>query len=636
MFSRRLIALARSSGLALALTILLGWLGGLFTIFQAWTLASIINAVFLDGLTRAVLAAPLGLLLALVVLKALSIWGAEVSANIVAQRVKTDLRERLLKHLAALGPAFTQGERTGELATAAVEGVEALDAYFSQYLPQLVLAASIPLTILILIFPIDLLTGIVFLVTAPLVPFFMIMIGKAAEALTGRQYASLSRLSAHFFDVLQGLTTLKALGQAKSQANVIAEVSERYRDVTMQVLRVTFLSALALELLTTLSTAIVAVEIGLRLLYARMEFLPAFFILVVAPDFYLPLRQLGLKFHAGMNGATAAKRIFEILDIPVKQLSGYPVDQFSRMTGQLDNRVADKPGNIVFDSVSFTYPDRTSLALDHVSFQILPGQLTALVGASGAGKSTIASLLLRFIEPGNGFISVDSIRLNDISPDEWRASLAWVPQNPYLFQDTLAANLKIAKPQAAETDLIRACEQAGLMDFILTLPQGFETLIGERGARLSGGQAQRLALARAFLKDAPFLLLDEPTSSLDPGLEAELQASVQKLMAGRTALVIAHRLSTVYQADQIIVLESGKVVETGKHDDLIARSGVYARLVSPSAGYPVIQLPGFLVNANFGTIIQPDNRITGKPDNRKTEQQENGRTGKPRKPEREQ
>lgn len=569
MFSRRLLALARSSGLALTLTILLGWTGGLLTMLQAWTLASIVNDVFLNGLTRAALAMPLGVLLAVVTVKALTIWGAEVSANIVAQRVKSDLRERLLTHLTALGPSFTQGERTGELATAAVEGVEALDAYFSQYLPQLVLAASIPLSVLLLVFPIDLLTGFVFLLTAPLVPFFMIMIGKAAETLTGRQYQTLSRLSAHFFDVLQGITTLKALGQAKSQANVIAEVSERYRDVTMQVLRVTFLSALALELLTTLSTAIVAVEIGIRLLYGKMEFLPAFFILVLAPDFYLPLRQLGLRYHAGMSGVSAAKRIFEILDTPLSML---------KVKGQMSD-FRPSTFDISFQNVTFTYPDRDVPAVDNVTFELPHGQLTALVGASGAGKSTLASLLLRFIEPDSGQILVGGHPLAEIPADEWRKLVAWVPQSPYLFQDTFAANLKLAKPEAAEADLIRACQQAGLMEFIAALPQGFETPVGERGARLSGGQAQRLALARAFLKDAPFLILDEPTSSLDPGLEAELQQSVQTLMKGRTALVIAHRLSTVYQADQIIVLDAGHVVETGKHNELIAQNGIYHTLV---------------------------------------------------------
>jgi ATP-binding cassette, subfamily C, bacterial CydD len=566
---RRLLDLARSRRFALTLTILLGWLGGLAAILQAWYLSGMINSVFLNNQTLAQVTPMLVALGIVIVVRAATVGGSENAANSVALRVKEDLRLRLLKHLAALGPHFTQGEKTGELAASAIEGVEALDAYFSQYLPQVALAAFIPLSILVIVFPLDPLTGIVFLLTAPLIPIFMYLIGKMAEALTKRQWETLSHLSAYLLDVLQGLTTLKLLGQSRPQAERIAATSDRFRDVTLSVLRITFLSALALELLSTVSTAIVAVEIGLRLLYGHMAFREAMFILVLAPDFYLPMRLLGLRFHAGMSGVNAARRIFEILDTPLPR-SQTSIFRPSNL----------QTFNISFSNISYSYRTRDLPALDNVSFDLPHGQMTALVGASGAGKSTVASLLLRFIEPSAGEIRIDGTMLSSISPEGWRRELAWVPQNPYLFNDTLSANLRLAKSDASTEDILRACKRAGLDDFIVALPNGFETIVGERGARLSGGQAQRLALARAFLRNAPFLILDEPTSSLDPVLETRLHAAVRDLMTGRTVLVIAHRLATITQANQIIVLDSGRVAETGTHTSLIKQNGLYTKLVT--------------------------------------------------------
>ena len=584
---RRLLNLARDSRLALAVTILTGFLAGLLTIGQASALSQVIERVFLHGQTLPDVAVLLKLILIIVFLRAVLAWGGEVSANAVAVRVKSDLRQRLFDKILRLGPAYTRVERTGELVNAAVEGVEALDAYFSQYLPQLVIATLVPLSILFFVFPEDPLSGLILLLTAPLIPVFMYLIGKTAEALTKRQWDTLSRLSAHFFDSLQGLATLKQLGQSKVHARSIAEASNRFRDITLDVLRVTFLSALVLELVATISTALVAVEVGLRLLYGQMAFQPALFLLLLAPEFYIPLRMLGLRFHAGMSGTSAARRIYAILDIEEQR-----AENGEWRTG--DNSSIGSATSlfsiISLSALSYTYPGETEAALQDFTLEIQAGQHVALVGSSGAGKSTLVALLLRFIEPVTGRLSINGQPSTDISIKDWRSRMAWVPQDPFLFHDTIAANLRLARPEATDDELAAALRLAHLDEFVQSLPDGIETLIGEDGARLSAGQAQRLALARAFLKDAPLLILDEPTSSLDPQqeqlLEASLRALVQNRLTGvaqpRTVITIAHRLNTVFQADKIVVLEKGRAVETGTHSELLAKGGVYATMVSPA------------------------------------------------------
>jgi ATP-binding cassette subfamily C protein CydCD len=565
-FDRRLWQQARTERLRLGLTVALGAVGGVATVGQALALSRAVAGAFLDGRDLAGVAPQLWGLVAWTCLRAAAAWLAEIAASRVAAQVKTALRGRLLAQMMALGPAYTRGERTGELVNTAVEGVEALDAYFSQYLPQVALAALLPVAFLVFVFPADPLSGLVLLLTAPLIPLFMILIGSLADALTHRQWAALSRMSAHFLDVLQGLTTLKLFGRSREQIAVIQQITDRHRDATLGVLRVAFLSALVLEMVGTLSTAIIAVAIGLRLLYGGMAFQPAFFVLILAPEFYLPLRLLGTRFHAGIAGVAAATRIFEVLETSLRGAEFAP----NQSTG---TPLPELPVPLIrLEHVSYTYPGRETPALDGVSFAIWPGEKVALVGPAGAGKSTVAALLLGFIHPAAGQISRDG-------DGERACPIAWVPQAPHLFDASVADNIRLGRPAASLAEVEAAAAAASADAFIRDLPAGYDTRIGERGSRLSAGQAQRIALARAFLLDAPLVLLDEPTANLDPHTEAGVQASVEWLLAGRAALIIAHRLNTVRQADRIIVLEHGRVVEAGAHDALLAARGAYWRLL---------------------------------------------------------
>jgi ATP-binding cassette subfamily C protein CydD len=553
----------------LIFSVLLSFLGGLLAIGQAALLSRVIARVFLERAGFAQIQSALIALLAVFAGRALLASAGELAARFTAIRVKSDLRRVLAGHLMKLGPAFASQERSGELANTASEGIEALDAYFSQYLPQLALAALIPLAVLLVIFPLDRLTGIILLVTAPLIPIFMLLIGNLSESTTRKQWAVLSRLSAHFLDVLQGLTTLKQLGRSRDQASGVDQVSQQYRRATLEVLRVAFLSALALELVATLSTAIVAVEIGLRLLAGQIAFEQSLFILVLVPEFYLPLRTLGTRFHAGTTGIAAARRIAEVLSTPPPPVSDHPLP------------LPRPPYTVRFQQVSYAYPGSTETpALVDVSFELAPSRQVALVGSSGAGKSTIAQLLLGFLRPDSGQITVNGVNLAHLDLDQWREQVAWVPQTPHLFNTSLETNLRIARLDCSTAKLTRAAQLAGLDRWVSTLPHAYQTPIGELGARLSGGEAQRLAIARAFLKDAPLLVLDEPTSALDPELEAQLEAAIRSLVQTRSALTIAHRLRTVQQADCILMLEAGRIIETGTHAALIERDGAYARLLA--------------------------------------------------------
>ncbi|MGF1471236.1 MAG: thiol reductant ABC exporter subunit CydD [Rubrobacteraceae bacterium] len=549
-------------------TVALGILTAVVTVVQMVLLARIVDQVFLKDADLAGVQNLLILLLVAAAGRAMLMWVREIVSQRGAVRVKSELRERIFAHVLSLGPTYAGGERAGELTTTATEGVERLEPYFARYLPQMALSAFVPLLVAGYILPRDLSSAILLLITAPVIPVMMILVGGYAEEHMKRQWDSLSRMGAHFLDSLQGLPTLKVLGRSSAEQDHVAAVGEEFRRRTMRVLKFAFLSGLVLEFMTAVAIALIAVTLGVRLVSGSMAFEEAFVVLLLAPEFYRPLRELGVHRHAGMEGKAAAERMVEILDTPppVSPASG----NLSRIAGGLSVELSD---------VGYTYPGSEDPALRGLTLELPAGTRTALVGRSGSGKSTLVNLLLRFLEPDEGAVMANGVPVSGMPVGAWREHLALVPQRPHLFYGSVLENVWMARPRASRKETERAAELAGCGRFIRRLPDGYETQIGERGLRLSGGEAQRLAIARAFLKDAPLILMDEPTSSLDPESEELIRDALEQLSENRTVLIVAHRLNTVYTADRIAVLEDGRLAEIGNHAELRGREGPYSRLV---------------------------------------------------------
>lgn len=556
----------------LSVAVAIGLCSGVLLIGQAWLVARTIDSVAFAKADLPTVMPWLWALFGIFVARAVLAWSAEQAAFQAAARVKLAVRDQLYRHIQKLGPAWAVGERSGDLVNAVTDGVEALEGYYARYLPAVTLMALVPLTILLVVIAQDWVSAVVMMITAPLIPVFMILIGKGAERRNQRQWRRLAWMSAHFLDVIQGLTTLKLFNASRREAETLAAISDDYRRGTMSVLRIAFLSSFTLEFFSTVSIAIVAVLVGFRLYWGEMAFFPGLFVLLLAPEFYLPLRNLGTQYHARMEAIGAAERIVEILGTPVADSadSGATLD---------DVRHAD----IRFDAVSFHYPDGRLGVVD-LTLVIRPGETLALVGPSGAGKTTFINLLLGFLHPQRGQILVGEVPLGAVAPDVWRRQLAWVPQRPQLFPGSVADNLRLGAPAASAEALREASRAAHALAFIEALPQGWDTRIGEGGQGLSGGQVQRIAIARALLKDAPIVVLDEPTANLDVDSEAHVQAAIRELAKHRTVVMIAHRLRTVRDADRIAVLDAGRIVATGTHTELLQTSPLYRRLVSAYEG----------------------------------------------------
>jgi len=495
-----------------------------------------IAAVFQHGATVAMLRGTLIALAVVVAGRVAVAWATEAASYHASAAVKAELRRRLLTRAVQLGPRWLAGQRNAELTALATEGIEALDGYFARYLPQLVLAAVVPVAVLVRVGWADPLAGLTIAATLPLIPLFGALVGRATRAHAQRRWRALAVLSHHFLDVVSGLPTLKVFGRAKAQRAAIGRVTGDYRRASMGTLRLAFLSSLVLELVATVSVALVAVGVGLSLVYGHLDLRTGLIALILAPEAYLPLRQAAAQFHASADGLAAAEEAIAVIETP-----GGPNHGGKRQVEAL--RL------IQVENVSVRHPGRPEPAPDRLSFTARPGEITVLAGPSGSGKSTMADVLLGFAGVAAGRVRVDGADLADLDQDAWRALIAWVPQEPYLFPGTVAANIRLGWPDAPD-EAVQAAAHAAALDEI---PLGRR--VSERGGGLSAGQRRRVALARALLLDRPVLLLDEPTAGLDEANEKRVLGTLRaQAAAGRAVLVAAHHPRVIAAADSVVRL----------------------------------------------------------------------------------
>ena len=545
---QRLVRRARPVRRLLVVDAGLGVASAVLVLFQAALLARIVARAFSGGSLRAVLPDLVLLALTFVGRGALA-WGFEVAGRRAASSVLSGLRRAVLERRLRCQPLALDGVESGEMTASTVQGVDGLEAYFARYLPQVVLAAVVPVAVLAWVASIDLTSAGVMLLTLPLVPVFMWLIGRHTEERTRERWLALRLLSGHFLDVVRGLPTLRAFNRGQAQAAVLAGVGERYRRTTMATLRVAFLSGSVLELAATLGVALVAVTVGVRLTEGSLGLQAALTVLILAPELCLPLRQLAAQFHASADGLAVAERILELLEAPPAIVpSGRLVPHSPR----------EAP--VRLESVSFAYPSRPDLVLDDFELELCPGETVALIGPSGAGKTTVASLLLRFAEPTSGRITIGGLDLAECRTELWRRLIAWVPQRPTIFRGTVADNIRLGDAHASERAVHDAAILAGADRFIRALPRSYETVVGDGGRPLSAGERRRVALARALVRDAPFVILDEPTADLDRTSAEVVAEAVERLRPSRTVLLIAHRPELVAHADRLVFLGGGTSV----------------------------------------------------------------------------
>ncbi len=555
-FDRRLLRYTASTRRYLAAACLIGTATAALVVAQAALVALVVSGVVvghrsLDGSAGALVA--LG---AVEVGRAVVAWTGEWVAHRASAGAQSELRRAVVGRLAAVGSPDRDAGRDAGSRVAVVLGLDALDGFFGRYLPQLVLAVVVPVAIVAVLVGDDWVSALVVAATVPLIPVFMALVGAATGERTSARLAALRRLAGHFLDVVTGLPTLKVFGRAKAQVEAIAIVTERYRVATLATLRLTFLSALVLELLATVSVALVAVAVGLRLLGGHLTFRTALFVLVLAPEAYLPLRNLGSGFHAAADGVAAAGRALDLVDPGSGDDDGAVAGSApgTVLGSRPARRSMPSDDGIEVEDLAVTHPGRSAPAPDGVSLVVAPGETVAVVGPSGCGKSTLLEVILGLREPSAGSVRIGGVAIGELDLEEWRARVAWLPQRPHLFARSLAENVRVARPGATDRQVARAVETVGLGPTVARLADGVDTRLGAQGAGLSMGERQRLALARVVVSDAPVLLLDEPTAHLDVETERIVADAVRRLVVGRTAVVVAHRPALAAAADRVVDL----------------------------------------------------------------------------------
>ena len=559
---RRLLKEARRERVLFAATVVFAVGAATAVLWQTWSVAVIVNGLFLEkadamALRGAFLTALAALALR-ILLEALEEW----CSLRLATRIKGSLRARIIARLGAFSPVQVHDLQQGKLLNLIFDGVDTLESYFSGYLPQLYKAVFIPLLFLIVVFPRDLISGVIMLVTLPLIPFFMVLIGKWTKRESVRQWVLLTRFSAFLQDVLQGLLVLKTLGRSKRQGEKIGEISEAYRHATFQVQKWAFISSLALELVATISIAMVAVGLGLRLCEGTLTFLIAFYVLLLAPEYYQPMRTLGQYFHAGINAQEASKSIYAFLETEAWTM---PAGDYA------EERIRE----IRFEHVSYRYPGAAKDAVQDVSLSLTTGRSLAFAGDSGSGKTTLMMLALGYLTPTAGNIYVNGVQLAEWRLAAYHERLAAVLQTPYIFNGTVIENIAMKHAPNAEeaARAVQLAEDVGLVHLLRTLPTGLETPLGVGAQRISGGQTALLLVARALYRDSDVLFLDEMTDNLDLESERALVEALDPLLAGRATWIIAHRLQTLRKVDEIVVMQQGRIVARGRYDEVVDSGG---------------------------------------------------------------